>query len=355
MAEEDTKKSTKIEPLSIEITISKKTIEQIPIQPNCDKNINKMLWLTLLPLSSTKYKIVNWTTPTLLNLILGTASCCILYYPSYYPTQGEIWTIDIIIVWFTYNYMIYLYKRWPITRCPEEIEVSKSVNIISLIFYWLYLLYWLYFAIIQFSTHNEPNPLIQLGNTLMSTAWFIFFSSISLLYYFICVKLSQRSTQIRIWLKELKDRRPPIETFYEEYNKHYRAIRALGKYWNILIFIGTLLLTFHVPIDLISILYKHYYYDIFGLIIKLLSLLWYLWRICELNDNEAYLVSYLYKHRLYSFADLEAVEKYVQYRALGLDFYGIKINKPFLIKVSIITLNLIIPTIYGLLSNQILK
>jgi hypothetical protein len=325
------------------------------IIPSCDKAVNQMLWLTLLPLSGSQYIILRYGVPIILNLILGSASFCILYYPSYYPTQGEIWTTDIIIVWFTYNYMIYLYRYWPLTRCPESTEVSKSINYISLIFYWLYLFYWLYFAIIQFLTHNEPSALIQLGNALMSTAWFIFFSSISLLYYFICIKLAQRSTQIRKWLKELKERRPMLDVFYEEYNQHYKAIKVLGKYWNILIFIGTLLLTFHVPIDLISILYKHYYFDIFGLVVKLLSLLWYLWRICELNDNEAYLISFLHKNRLYNYENLEEIEKYVIYRPLGLDFYGIKINKSFIIKVSIITLNLIIPTIYGLISNKIWK
>ena len=323
--------------------------------PFCEQALNKMFWLTLIPIVNSKYRVLKYGIPIIINLILGSASFCLLFYPSYYPTQGEIWTIDIVIAWFTYDYMIYLFKTWDQARCFEDIQITKATNRLTLLFYFLYLLYWLYFAVIQFSTHNEPRILVQLGNTLMSTAWFIFFTTMAVLYYFICVKLSQRSNMIRKWLKDVKHNPPSITHFYIQYNEHWKAIRKLSKYWNILIFIGLVLLTFHVPIDLISILYKHYYYDIFGLIIKLLSLMWYLWRICELNDNETYLISYIYKHRIYDFENLQNIEKYVAYRQLGLDFYGIKINKPFLTKVGLLTLNLIIPTLYALISNNILK
>jgi hypothetical protein len=321
----------------------------------CESALNKMFWLTLLPVVNSNYRFLKYGVPIVINLILGTASFCLLFYPSYYPTQGEIWTTDIVISWFTWNYMIYLFKNWEHARCFEDIQITKSTNRITLVFYFLYLIYWFYFAVIQFSTHNERSILIQLGNTLMSTAWFIFFTTMAVLYYFICVKLSQRSNKIRKWLKDVKHNPPTITEFYVQYNEHWKAIRKLGKYWNILIFVGLVLLTFHIPIDLISILYKHYYYDIFGLVVKLLSLMWYLWRICELNDNETYLISYIYKHRIYDFETLQNIEKYVAYRQLGLDFYGIKINKPFLTKAGLLTLNLIIPTLYALISNNILK
>jgi hypothetical protein len=323
--------------------------------PHCERLLDKMFWITLLPCVNSKYIILRWGVPLIINIILAAGSLCIVYYPTYYATQSEVWTTDIIIVWFTYNYMIYLYKRWNNAKCSEAIDVSKITNGVSFAFYILYLLYWLYFAVIQFNTHNESDILIQLGNTLMSTAWFIFFSTISVLYYFICVKLTQRSNKIHQWFKEIKQKRPSIEDFYLQYNMHYRTIKELGKYWNIIIFVGSLLLTFHIPIDLISIIYKHYYYDIFGLIVKVISLLWYLWCICDLNDNELYLVSILCKHRIYHMTDIEAIEKYIQYRPLGLNFYGIKINKPFIIKVGLLTFNLIIPTFYALLSNQMLS
>ena len=321
--------------------------------PKCEKNIEHMLSITLLPLVNSKNRIISYCIPTLVNILLIGASFCLLYYPTYYPTQGEIWTTDIVLSWGTYNYMIYLFKHWDIAKCFEEVEVTKSVNYTSLIFYWLYILYWLYFTIIQFSTHNEQSVLIQLGNTLMSTAWFIFFSIMAVLYYFVCIKLSQLSLKIRSWLKSLKTRKLSLDDFYVEYNKHYKSIKDLAKYWNILIFIGTLLLTFHVPIDVISVIYKHYYYDIFGLVVKLLSLLWYVWRICDLNENESYVITYLHKHRLFSYDELKAIAKYTEYRPLGLNFYGLKVNKAFITKVLLLTLNLVIPTIYALISNKI--
>jgi hypothetical protein len=338
------------------VTIKLETEKKQESYPRCELIINKMFWLTLLPVIKMKSKNpVRYIIPVLVNVILGSASFCMLYYPSYYPTQGEVWTTDMIIAWFTYNYMIYLFTKWDQAQCAEAINVSSAVNRISLLFYWLYIIYWFYFAVIQFSTHNEPSILIQLGNTLMSTAWFFFFTIMSVLYYFICIKLSQRSNKINEWLKGLKEIKPGINEFYSQYNTHYRSVKHLAKYWNVLIFVGSLLLTFHVPIDLISIIYKQYYYDIYGLIIKLASLLWYLWRICELNENEQYIVSYLYKHRIFSIDDIEGIEKYVVYRPLGLNFYGIKINKAFIIKICLITINLIIPTLYALISNKILK
>lgn len=339
------------------LTISEAKQNQVvkPFIPQCEKYLQKMFLLTFLPAINSKYKIIQYITPIFVNIILISASFCLLYYPSYYPTQGEIWTTDIVIVCITYNYMIYLFRRWKEASCFEDIGISKSVHYISLAFYVLYLLYWLYFAVIQFITHNQPSILIQLGNTLMSTAWFIFFSTISVLYYFVCIKLAQRASKIREWLKDIKKRRPPLEVFYLEYNGHYKSIKELGHYWNILIFIGFLLLTFHVPIDVISIIYRHYYYDIFGLVVKLLSLLWYTWRICDLNEYETYLVSYLYKHRVFPYEELQDIEKYSAYRPLGLNFFGLKINKAFIIKVVLLTLNLILPTIYALFSNNILK
>lgn len=323
--------------------------------PKCELILIKMFWLTLLPIVNSKYKLLKYCIPIIINVILGSASFCLLYYPSYYATDGEVWTTDIVISLFTYNYLIYLFKIWDEAKCFEDTNVSKSVNIISLIFYILYLIYWFYFAIIQFYTHSEPSILIQLGNLLMSTAWYFFFSTTSALYYFICIKLSQRSNTICNWLKHIKKTKPPIEQFYVQYNNQYKTIKKFAKYWNILIFSGSILLTLHVPIDLVSVIMRKYYYDIVGLIIKLLSLLWYIWRVCDLNDYDLYIVSYLHKHRIYKHSDIEEIEKYIEYRPVGLNFYGIRINKPFVIKILLIIINLIIPTIYALISNKIVK
>jgi hypothetical protein len=324
-----------------------------PTSPKCDILMDRMFYLTLIPCVKSKYKIIKYGVPFLSNCILIGATCCPLYYPEYYPTQTVVWTTDMALITIVYNYILYLQTQWEHAKSFEVTDVQKKVHRVSLGFYGLYLIYWLYFAIIQFTAHNSPSLLKQLGNTLMSTAWYMFFSTISVMYYFICVKLSQRGDSIRLWLKSIKDKTPSLENFYLEYNYHYKRIRVFGYYWNFLIFLGILLLSIHVPIDLVSIFYNKYYYDAFGLIVKLLSLLWYLWRICDLNEYETFIVAFMYKHRLYSMEEIEDLEKYFSYRALGLDFYGIKVNKSLIIKVVLLILNLVVPTLYALLSSSI--
>ena len=322
--------------------------------PLCEIYAERMLWATLIPTFRWKGS-KRWIIPTLANLIQGAASFCILYYPNYYPSQGIVWTTDIVIGWIVYNYVLYLQTMWEKAACLEPVNVSNTINRITLGFYWLYLIYWFYFFIIQFSVHNAPNILIQLGNTLMSTAWYFFFSTIAYLYYIIIIKLSQRSRGIQEWLKELKNRRPSIDNFYDEYNQQHRKSLYFSRYWNFMIFVGFLLLTFHAPLDLVSVVYQKVWIDLPGFIIKLFSLAWYIYHICSLNDVETLLISYLYKHRLYSIQEMEGIERYMVYRPLGLDFYGIKINKTFVVKIALVLFNLIIPTLYALFSNQYLK
>lgn len=324
-----------------------------PSAPKCDTLIDRMFYLTLIPSVKSKYRVIKYGIPFLANCILIGATCSPLYYPEYYPTQAVVWTTDMALITIVYNYILYLQSHWDHARSFEVTDIQKGVNRVSIFFYVIYMVYWFYFAVIQFATHNSQKILIQLGNTLMSSAWFLFFSTISVMYYFICVKLSQRGDNIRHWLKTVKDKRPTLENLYLEYNYHYKRIRVFGYYWNFLIFLGVLLLSIHIPIDLVSILYNKYYYDAFGLVIKLISLLWYLWRICELNEYETFIVAFMYKHRLYSMEEIEDLEKYFSYRPLGLDFYGIKINKSLIIKVVLLVLNLIVPTLYALLSSSI--
>jgi hypothetical protein len=340
---------------SISITDIKIPIPEI-IQhhaPKCDALLNRMFYLTFLPAVKSKYGLVKYGIPILANCVLVAAVFCPLYYPAYYPTQAVVWTTDMALITIVYNYILYLQTQWESASSFEMNDVRKGVHRVSITFYSLYLVYWLYFAVIQFMTHSAPSVLVQLGNTLMSTAWYLFFSTIAVMYYFICVKLSQRGDNIRLWLKTVKDKKPSLEDFYLEYNFHYKRIRIFGNYWNFLIFLGVLLLSIHIPIDLVSILYNKYYYDAFGLVIKLVSLLWYLWRICELNEYETYIVAFMYKHRLYSMEEIEDLEKYFSYRPLGLDFYGIKINKSLIIKAVLVVLNLVVPTLYALLSSSI--
>jgi hypothetical protein len=51
---------------------------------------------------------------------------------------------------------------------------------------------------------------------------------------------------------------------------------------------------------------------------------------------------------------MEFITKYIEYRPIGLPFYGIKINTGFFIKILLLLLNLVIPSIYALVSNNIM-
>ncbi len=322
--------------------------------PICERHIDRMFFLTGIPVIRSRFRIVRWCAPMLFNSILIGAWFCPLYYPEYYPTQGFVWTSDIVLITFVYNYLFKLQTQWEKTSCFEHTEVPKSVNRISMTFYVLFIIYWFYFLVIQFNQHRGP-ALMQLGNTLMSTAWYFFFSTAAVVYYYICVKLSQRAESLRDWLKDLKCRKPTLDEFYLEYNAHYKKAKAIAIHWNLIIFTGFLLLTIHVPIDFISVVYQKYYFDAFGLVVKILSLGWYTYRICDLNWLETHLIATLYKHRIFPVQTIKDIEDYSQYRQLGLNFYGLKINHAFLIKIALVIANIVIPTLYALLSNHVFQ
>jgi hypothetical protein len=323
--------------------------------PHCEKSIKYMFRATCIPAIRNPWRFIRIGIPLLINTVLVSSWFCMLYYPDYYPTQGEVWTADLVLITIVYNYMMYLQSKWRETNAYENIIIEGTTNSISLGFYWLYQFYWLYFAVIQFNNHNTPSAAIQLQNTLMSTAWYFFFSTAGCLYYFMCTKLAQRAKSIDEWMRKIKKEDIPISVFYLQYNWHYKQIKLLSHHWNAILFAGFLLLMFHVPIDLVSIIYRKYYYDIPGLIIKLTSLLWYTWRICDLNEYENIIIARLYKYRTYSVQEIQDFQKYALCRPVGLNFYGIKINKGFVTKILIVILNLGIPTLYALLKNNIFK
>ena len=323
--------------------------------PHCEKTIKYMFRATLIQMIRNRWPIVRVIMPLMINTILISSWFCMLFYPEYYPTQGEVWTSDLVLITIVYNYMLYLQSKWRETNAYENVEITGAGNRISLSFYWLYQVYWLYFAVIQFSTHNTPTAAIQLQNTLMSTAWYFFFSTAGAIYYFMCTKLAQRAKSIDDWLRKIKKDHISLSEFYLQYNWHYKQIKILARNWNVILFAGFLLLMFHVPIDLISIVYKHYYYDIPGLVIKLSSLVWYTWKICALNEYENIIIARLYKHRVYTVQEIQDFQKYAVCRPVGLNFYGIKISTGFVTKIIIVVLNLAIPTLYALLKNNIFK
>jgi hypothetical protein len=319
--------------------------------PTCEKHITNMFKVTLIPLINTKYyKYI----PSIVLLLLAGAVFSPIYYPNYYSYQPELYSIDLGIIIIVYSYLLYLYLNWDKNSCFEHTPVNKLNEFTSMGFYILFMIYWLYDAIIQFINHADNNILIQIGNIFMSSAWFIYFSTSSLLYYFICIKLAQRKQSINNWLKNLKKNRPPLLEFYNEYKTHHKAIKVFRKNWNFIILLGFIILTYHIPIDLFSIIFIHKYTDITGIIVKTAGLCWYTYQICTLNDIDDKLISYLYKHNLYNTEEMNSIEKYTKYHELGLNFYGIKINGSFIIKTGLLFINLIIPTIYALVSNKLI-
>lgn len=251
--------------------------------------------------------------------------------------------------------MMFLHKKWYHVHCYENIGIPKISHSISFLFYILFQVYWLYSAILQFYKHRTPSVLIQLGNIYMSTAWYFFFTTAGALYYFICSKLLQRAQAIRLWLTTLDSNYKYACRFYIEYNKHCKASMNLSKNWNLIIFMGFLLLTFHVPVDLLSIIVDGNLFEIPGAIIKGLALAWYLYCICNLNDFDERVVSHLYKQRIFGLEDMQMIEQYTARRRVGLDFYGIQINTAFVMKVLLLLLNLIIPASYSLIKKFVLK
>jgi hypothetical protein len=116
---------------------------------------------------------------------------------------------------------------------------------------------------------------------------------------------------------------------------------------------GFIILTYHIPVDLVNIIYNNRYTDSAGVIVKSLGLGWYVYQICQLNNQDTRVISYLYKHGLYTIEEMAVIERYAKYHELGLNFYGIKIDGTIIIKGSLVTINLIIPTIYAIVTNKL--
>jgi hypothetical protein len=310
-----------------------------------------MFTVTLIPLIKTRYYKA---APLLAIVIVTCAIFSPLYYPNYYSYQKEINSIDLATISIVYSYLTYVYLNWETNSCFEHVAVNKTDTIVSLGFYGLFMTYWLYDGVIQFTIHNDNNALIQAGNVFMSTAWYFYFSTSALLYYFICIKLAQRAKSLNDWLKTLKHTRPQIADFYISYKVHHKAIKVFGRNWNFIVVMGFIILTYHIPIDVLSVLINGRYKDIAGILVKSLGLAWYTYKICQLNDMGAKVVPYLYKHNLYNTEEMTQVEKYTLYHDLGLSFYGIKISGTLIVKLGLLFINLIIPTIYALVSNKLI-
>jgi len=349
----------------VDLSINPQDIQQPDIsysnqQP--DKYMKYLISTTFIPCLRSTNKYIKYLTIISVNILLFGSLFSMYWYPNYYINQPIIYTLDLVIIYITFNYLYYLLQvdtGSNISKYISDIPVWKRN--VNLFFYCIFMIYWFYSLIISFYTHSELNALTQLANVYMSFSWYLFFSTIAILYYYICDRLLQRSGHIRDWLKQLKKKyrnqslqlKHDDNDFYNDYNLHYNIIKNFSKYWNFLIFLGFILLISHVPIDVISVIVDKNIFDIPGIIVKTAALIWYLYCICQLNDYEDKIIPYLYKHRIYDDSQIEYISKYIRYRPLGLNFYGIKISGSFITKYLIIGLNLTVPLLYTLLSKNI--
>jgi hypothetical protein len=319
-----------------------------------EKYVEIMFKLSLLYKYNNNYKIIKYIILILANTIIITGFLSPIWHPRYYLHQTEIWTSHIVLLWPIYNYLFYLRNKWKDISLFENVEISKYDNYITLFFYILYMLYWAYFAGIMLYENREFSVEYQFGNIFMSIVWYLFFSTAATIFYYTATIILQRAAIIKKHIKKLKLSQNLRDDFFTIYDNEYKKNRKLANVWNKFIFIVILVLFFNIPIDLIAIFFKGALYDIPGVIMKFLGFIWYIVCICKLNHMETYMISYLHKHH-YLQADMEEINQYILVRPLCLNFYGIKITFEFVAKVLLILINLIIPTLYGLISNKILK
>lgn len=316
-----------------------------------DNDIYTLFSFSLLTQIHHKNKFIKYLTPFLTNIILITSFSSIFFYKDYYVNHPEAWTIHLFTLIICFNYIYYLMTNWNTNKLFHNINPPNKYRYISLICSTIFMFYFIYYSIIVLYTHKNKSPLYQFFNITFLIGWYIFFSVCSSTYYFITIKLHQKATVLYQWIISLKNTQPPIQDFYTQYNIHYKNIKFFSKQWNFIILVGFITLTFNLPLDYISIFYNHLYYVIPGAIIKTNLLIYYIYSICSYNLYQKYIISYLYKHRLYDFNTIKDIEIYIQHRPISLNFYGFVIDGNLITKIIIILFNLIIPIIYGILQN----
>ena len=312
---------------------------------------NKIFNITFIPLVRSDNIIFKYVVPFFISLIHFSSLFCLLFFPNYYYHQGEVLTMDLSIGFIIYIYLLYQQKNWNKVKCDEFVEIPKWKSNITFAFFVLFILYWLLYMVIQFILHNDNNISTQLLNILMSFSWYLYFSVVANIYYFICIKLTQRSESIRLFLKKLKENKYSVDEFYLNYDNHYKKIKNFSKNWNLLICLGFILLIFHIPNDLMLIIYNKSYIDISGFVIKSLALFWYIYSICNLNNYEKKIIAKLYKHKIFNINQIDEIHKYIEYKKLGLDLYGIKINGNFFIQFGLFVVNLVLPILYAFINK----
>jgi hypothetical protein len=300
-----------------------------------------------------KNKFWKCAVPTLVNVILIIACFSPLWYPDYYIHQTEIWTAHLVILIPCYNYLAVKRHKWADVTFYDHIDIRKAYRNITLLFYCLFMSYYAYFAGYMMYFNREKSWPYQIGNLFMAVVWYLFFSISSATYYFTATAFLQKALFIKKKIKTLKLSKNLESDFFLLYDGQFKSLRRFNNVWNRVVFVVLVVLCANIPIDTIAVLVKKAYFDIPGIVIKLFAVLWYLITICKLNHMELFTTNYLRKHH-YLQDRMDEIESYIRVRPIGVNFFGIKITYDYLAKLLLIGVNLLVPTIYGLITNNIL-
>lgn len=333
-----------------------------------DKDMMTMLNYSFSSSIISNFKPVRYFIPVIMNAsILFSAIFSYSNYSSTILGDNQLsWSVYFSLLAFCYNYIYYLVSNWKVHKHYIERNIQTKKRKVSYSLYYLFIFFFFYYCtvyILQLTTGDASNTKLISDNSnffyMLNYSFYlgmyIFFTTCGACYYFVTTKLIQKGNMLHKWLHELKLRKPDINTFYKQYNKHYKRIKLFAKYWNILIFLGFVMLTFNLPLDIISILYYSEFYNLPSIIIRFVLLIWYTYCICYYNFYEKYIPSYLYKHRIYEQYKIKGIEKYMTYRPISLNFYGFTINGHLIMKSIVLFINIILPTIYGLVSNKLIN
>lgn len=352
--------------------------------PSHIRDVERIWVLAALPQATNRF--TRWVVPSLSTAALAVACFSPLWHPNYYIHQSTFWASHMVFILPTYMYLVRRRHAWgaqgfldtvaaiavPSTEPkakPKDEEAGehvgntgtpKTANLqirplyrrITLAFYALYMAYWAYFCGFALYEHRaDPWPL-QIGNAYMAIAWYLFFAVASAVYFYTTILMLVRAADMKRHILAL-DEHTTKETFFRVYDDMYETNRRVANVWNRIIFLSLAVLSLNIPADLLAVFVRGAYFVIVGAIVKIFGIFWYLWCICKLNHMEEVLMAHLHRHHLLQ-DDFEELTRYLSVRPLGLNFFGVRITYSFVMKIALLGVNVLLPTVYGLISNNIL-
>lgn len=308
-----------------------------------ERDVLWMFRLSFLPMH-------NRIIPLLAILSSGVGAFSLLWNPNYYIFQPAFWSAHIIIL---VPAFLYLWRIRVVLRNFNGIAIRPAYRWITMTFCILFMAYWAYFCWIALDEHKSDSWSMQIAHVFMSYVWYIFFAISSSVFYYTATTILQRVVCIKRHILDLNNNTTK-EHFFAFYDEEFEKNRQFGNNWNIIILLVILVLTLNIPADLLGILVNKKLVVIPGLVMKSAGLVWYLLCICKLNYMETYIQNHLHRYHILQ-NDYDEITRYMEVRRLGLNFFGLRITYNLLMKIAVLGLNIVIPIVYGLFSNQILN